>query len=622
MALKNLQTNLKSLRYGKDRPGGGNSNQPYNTVSFRNSFGIETENLGNTGGADFTLRANTLQRVGRDASRITKFLTSPKGAQFVAKQNLLSRTGVKTQASGYINDGIYLPTSTISQVIANPYGTHLLKQGTNPFRDTSPNANPNSNTLLNLLGTGNTALNFFNQTGEVPVYSQVVKSNEAPKDNRLVNLKNSKISANQPSAPTKFLDNLFGGNFGSILQSINPFKNPIENVVKTLFTDNTKSFGISSFNNEILRYGGGPGSILGVGQTSIKRYYNTVTNGFSNNVDNGYFNVLSSGVGIDGRYIGNSGTEAITDFRAELNIDTKTDRQNILSKSPNYARKNIEERVNLGNPGKLNKNVSSYTKGLGKPLDEVNAFPLYKSENVDTNPNIKDLVKFRIGVIDNTNPTFKTYIHFRAFLDSMADNYSAQWNPENFMGRGEKFYRYGGFDRTISLAWTVAAQSKEELIPMYEKLNYLASVLAPDYTSAGYMAGNLVTLTVGDYIYEQTGIITGLNYGVPQESPWEIGINDEGDKDNTVGELPHIIKVTGFNFIPIHNFVPRVQQNKFDITGDLTEYGKEKFIDPKAEIAENESIRSFFDKIGTETDINYRFNPLDSSFGNNYNGLA
>jgi hypothetical protein len=616
MALRDLQTNLKSLRYGKDRPGGGNSNQPYTTVSYNNSFDLDTADLGNTGGPDFTLRANTLQRTGKDASRISQFLFSSKGAQFVAKQNLLSRTGVKTQASGFVNGGIYLPTSTLSQVVANPFGTHLLKQGSNPYRDTSPNANPNNNNLLNLLG-GSSLTAFLNNTGEVPVYSQVVKNDESPENNRLVNLKNSKISTNQPSSPQSFLNNLFGvQDFGEVLKALNPFKNKLGNVVKTIFTNNTKEFGISNFNDEILRYGGGPGSILGVGQTSIKRYYTTTTDGLEKDINTGFFNVLSSGIGIDGRYIGKSGTEAITDFRSNLPLDENTDRQNIISKSPDYSRKNIETRVNLGNPGKLNKNVSSYTKGLGRALDKINALPLYRSANVNPSPDVKDLIKFRIGVIDNANPRFKNYIHFRAFLDSMADNYSSTWNPETFMGRGEKFYRYGGFDRSISLAWTVAAQSKDELIPMYEKLNYLASVLSPDYTSAGYMAGNLVTLTVGDYIHEQTGFITGLNYGVPQESPWEIGINDAGGTDNTVRELPHMIKVTGFNFTPIHNFVPRVQQNQFNGEGKLTGFGNEKFI-----ALENDANTKLESIINIDSTIVDTLPPVSQQLQNSTQGL-
>jgi hypothetical protein len=101
---------------------------------------------------------------------------------------------------------------------------------------------------------------------------------------------------------------------------------------------------------------------------------------------------------------------------------------------------------------------------------------------------------------------------------------------------------------------------------MYKKLNFLASSLAPDYSPNGYMRGNMVQLTIGGYVYEQPGIITGLTYTLEEISPWEIGINTyyvsnggtvQGDR--SVKELPHIIRVTGFNFIPIHRFRPEVQ---------------------------------------------------------------
>jgi hypothetical protein len=125
---------------------------------------------------------------------------------------------------------------------------------------------------------------------------------------------------------------------------------------------------------------------------------------------------------------------------------------------------------------------------------------------------------------------------------------------------------------------------------MYQKLNYLASTLAPDYSkSLGYMRGNLATLTVGGYLYEQPGIITGLTYDVPQESPWEIAIptnpkdtvgtgNNKIKSDKSVKEMPHMIKVTGFNFTPIHEFTPKVQSNKFNKNGKLTSFGKERYI--------------------------------------------
>jgi hypothetical protein len=91
---------------------------------------------------------------------------------------------------------------------------------------------------------------------------------------------------------------------------------------------------------------------------------------------------------------------------------------------------------------------------------------------------------------------------------------------------------------------------------MYKKLNYLASSLAPDYTDAGFMRGNLVRITMGGYLYEQPGYLTSLTYTIPQESPWEIAItDDDSDKsDESVKELPQIITVS-LAFTPIHNFL-------------------------------------------------------------------
>ena len=149
------------------------------------------------------------------------------------------------------------------------------------------------------------------------------------------------------------------------------------------------------------------------------------------------------------------------------------------------------------------------------------------------------------------------YVVFTGRICAKPD--TATWNNFQYIGRSENFYTYGGFTRQVSLSWTVVAQSKQELIPMYKKLNYLASSLTPYYTPKGYMTGNLVQLTVGGYIYEQVGIITSLTYDIPEDSPWEIGISDTGDYDPTVKELSHIIRVTGFSFTPLQDFIPSVQ---------------------------------------------------------------
>jgi hypothetical protein len=285
-------------------------------------------------------------------------------------------------------------------------------------------------------------------------------------------------------------------------------------------------------------------------------------------------------------YIGKTGLTTPGDFRALLRNPRSP---NKILYAPNYTTQNIEAK--LGDPGNRNgKDLQNYhlgATGFGaasiNSYDKLNQSVIYKSEsdksNVKDDVN-KDLVKFRIGVIDNDAPDKKIYIHFRAFLDSITDSFSADWKNERYVGRGENFYTYGGFDRKVSLGWTVAAQSKTELIPMYKKLNFLASVCAPNYSNNGYMRGNIVTLTVGGYFYEQPGIITGFSFDMNEDKDtWEIGIDSVGDYDKTVKELPHLIKVKSFQFIPIHTFAPSLQNNSYDEdTGDVLLYGAERYI--------------------------------------------
>ena len=122
MALVNLRTNLKDLRYGNDRRDGGSSGQPYVTTSIPNGEGP------GFGDYDFLLRGGSLlpEAVVNDVSRLTQMmfdLKSPNGLLFSVKQNALSRSGVNIKAQGKsanivgdpnrltLNNGIYLSYS-------------------------------------------------------------------------------------------------------------------------------------------------------------------------------------------------------------------------------------------------------------------------------------------------------------------------------------------------------------------------------------------------------------------------------------------------------------------------------------------------------------------------------
>jgi hypothetical protein len=646
MPLIDLKTSLKSLKFGKDRPYGGSSNQPYIQSS------IPEGDIPTSGGPDFILRGGILAPISaaKDVSRLTQMffdLKSPNGFQFIAKQNLLSRTSVQTQASseggiaygaGALNQGAYLPSSTLAQAGVGFTGTHLNLLGIDP---SSP-----------MSGITNTSIsNLFNEdlTLGLKRYETVVKENPNefdPSKNRLYNLSTGNGLITSPKQDSK--DKSFFQKIGNFLQN----------------------FSINSPGNGVLmEYSGGPGSILGVGKTIIPfadqrtgtnnpslnnlgffgdgsqttyKVFNRLTPNINfTNIIPSKNNIYVEGVSsiyenLTGQKVNNliiySDNQRVStnnfnvyqnnsfkpsilavsqtgypikdinihtynqsqlinasnnnikqafkeDFRKELIPQNKLT-SSILSISPSYVSSNYAKRTNAGDPGFSNtidgeKNVLNYTQASGNgiaedykiALDKITAGDIY-SDTVARHNKYKsgdkhagnDLVKFSIGVVQNNTSGDSNYMHFRAFIDSFSDSYNSDWNSYNYVGRGDKFYNYTGFERTINLSFTVFAQSKAELIPMYKKLNYLASSLTPDYSKFGFMKGNLHKMTIGGYLFNQVGIIKSLTYDIPEETPWEIGINNEqevGD-DTSVKELPHMIKVTNLSFIPIQHFLPRV----------------------------------------------------------------
>jgi len=679
--LLNIKTDLssyKTAQYGYDRRGAGPRNtnasgQPYElenlpTRNFDESdFGSSVQNRQFT---DFMLRGGQLlpETIATDVSRLTKMfkdLKSPNGLLFTAKQNVLSRNAVNVLAVSNnaqnsknrraLNNGIYLPTSTLAQAAVNPLGGHLLKQGLDPTASTGPDGGILGGLLGDLFN-----LNVQDPLGN-PTYFSTVAYNERRGSNesssRLIGFTNFNLNKN--TSGENELYNYSGGPDSVLgvgrtsIKMLNDQRTGLNNTElrnskffttgKTLDTNFGFDYsvfkgGTTNPNFETFRGGTYFGDIQSSGIKSVTGRYATFSNtdlnpllGDLNNPPT--FKLTNDN--INGAKISNVGqsvfkpssfqanTDGVTGLGSSLDYDKlmsskpsaqvgnqdndylqaqilqdfrKITKNKNSTSSPDYTDLNVRfpKRVNLGDPG-IKGNKTSYTLGkrntagqnLG-PLDKLNALSLYQSSTnaTTTEKPVNDFCKFRIGVINNDNPSLKTYIHFRAFLDNMDDSYTSDWSSQKFAGRGENFYNYQGFDRSVNLSWTVVAQSKEELIPMYQKLNYLASVTAPDYSADGYMRGNLIELTVGGYLYNQVGIMKGINYTIPMDSPWEISIDEFGKSDSSVKELPFMIKVSGFNFIPIHDFVPSIQKNEYkelnnigpDVKGDVYNYGDQRYI--------------------------------------------
>jgi hypothetical protein len=606
------QPGLTNIPYGKDRIDGGSSGQPYIQIPI-------PDDISNLGAAnkDFILRGGTLavSNSATDALRLTKMfgdLKSPSGLLFIAKQQLLSRTAVRTQASGKeLNEGIYNPLTTIAQAGAVAFGTHLNKQSLIiPYSEVVTNNQQSGDNRLvriysSIINNGSAVVNGITYN-ENDAGVNIISYPGGPGSTLGIGKTNIRFADQRTGENNPLYNSLyFTGNnpTGSILNYEPVFSHNRTDIEEKKYFSTIDKFksktGVSQTYSTLVPlasdsiYPDGRENNLINNQKSVYTQGNTFPKNSSRINDNNTYVYTQQDII---RQIPVKGTYDTTqDFRAVLksnnsSLQTTISKQTAkelgqLTNAPSYNigdKQTIETRVNLGDPGnRAGRNYSSYTTGVTGvnegALDKINAFPIYRSEKVTSDPIKNDLCKFRIAVIDNNEPTYKTFVHFRAFLDSISDSYTADWNATKYLGRGENFYNYNGFTRQISLSWTVAAQSRQELIPMYKKLNYLASSLTPEYSLNGYMRGNMVQLTIGGYLYEQPGIITGLTYNIEENTTWEIGINDTGGSvdenaeetifDSSVKELPHILRVTGFNFIPIHRFRPEIQNS-----GDENDY--------------------------------------------------
>lgn len=140
-----------------------------------------------------------------------------------------------------------------------------------------------------------------------------------------------------------------------------------------------------------------------------------------------------------------------------------------------------------------------------------------------------DIIKFYFYDIVN-----KKYIPFNATVKSINDNNNATWETIEYMGRPDKLYYYKGFTRSVSFNFSVVAHSVKELMPMWNRINYLVGLTRPsNYTLqqfGGFMVAPMVQLTLGDFYKNHNVVINSCNVTIPEEALWET-IPEEAGKN-------------------------------------------------------------------------------------------
>lgn len=505
MPLIDLKSNLKNLKFGNDQPGYGSSGLPYiqtkmpgvinPTGTFNTIFRPSS-----TGNLDYPIRGGNIDfQIGQqtytlsskiDQTRIKRFFEDKsRGTAFIQKQVGLQLTNPKMETGNTLfSIGQGLPFSGLLE------NTRVYNKGINTLAQ------------VGVSGTGAHAL----RHGLVPFaplqkhYYAIVNAqniNNEPITNRLVNLNALKMTV------------------GST-----PFVNP-----QNVFDINTvNTLGISLNRNLLFQYLGGPGSAYGIGATTIKRTVDTTKLRSSSVMT--YDKLKSQTVN---NITNGKATTKIQDFREQLPALKGTFRP--------WGNKTIDERfyVSVGNyKDKLNSSM---------PFIFNNSIAPWQLNNTETD----DLIKFVFECISNDDSNYSLALFFRAFLTAgITDNNSAQLSDFRYIGRGEKFYTYQGFDRSIGFSFRIAAGSKDELKPMYNRLNALISQVYPDYSSKNIMRAPLVRVTIGDYINRVPGFLESVNITVDNGNPWEINL------DNDSSQLPQVIDVS-VSFRPIMDILPR-----------------------------------------------------------------
>ena len=219
-------------------------------------------------------------------------------------------------------------------------------------------------------------------------------------------------------------------------------------------------------------------------------------------------------------------------------------------------------------------------------VDAVNALSPFYYNSTTTDPwtaggsDTKDIIKFAFECIDNDDPANTVGLVFRAFLEGqIQDSNNASYNSFKYLGRGETFRTYQGFERSISFSFKVFAQSRQEMIPLYTKLNQLISQVYPDYSPTyNLMRGNVVRLTIGDYLYRVPGFLDNVNVTIDNSNtPWEILLNQFDDTD--VRQLPHMVTVQ-CSFKPIMDILPRKESYSNPFVPLIA--NKDHYLDPAA----------------------------------------
>jgi hypothetical protein len=553
MSLIDLKTDLKSIKYGHDRPGGGNSGQPYITNNINNPIVSVASSFDDgfvRGGAIGAVKASVI-----DTLRIGKFLIDlPKGPLFIAKQVGLQLSNPKLEVKkglgglvsstltgdlGPVTGGLLQPTrlynlgiNTLAQIPANAFGIHFNRHGLLPVQDDSTK------------------------------YLAVARANNEGngKNNRLVNYVADLLPRKNPEN-SRILGAI--SNLVSIIPGASLFIKPQQQVID--------------------RYLGGPGSVYGIGLTTIRRYDYT-SNGINKQPQQNYSdkggnpgNVNYVGLlGLSNEYFqfetkvtpGNNATTSAALMFGSANASRAMAIRGITEIPPTTVTSDEQFADQVGidknnlfkKPAQIDNTVVEYKSNttaqkyaelqrqiikqssISQPIDNGTISGSYFSTNTfiinkasgshylngnNTMPTVFDRKDYELMTVVFEGIDSRYFAGqperwaFSAYMKGFRDNFAGTWNDINYIGRSETFYLYSKFKREVTFNLDIPCFNRTQLLSKHRALGQLASTTAGSYIR-NVMGGVYLRVNVGNYLKNEYAILTNLSYEIPDDSSWDI----------------------------------------------------------------------------------------------------
>jgi hypothetical protein len=539
--------NQTSYGFGHDRPRNGSSDQPYITTKIPRGFSNNPVDDGFIRGGWFL--ANKASN--EDQLRITKFVNSkPKGTLFIQRQIGLQLSNPK------------LETRTLNLTGFGLLGG-LLTVGFNAFNQLTPGPtrlyNQGRNTLAQLSKTAFGT--HFERHGLSPVqddntkYLAVVRNNNENGNNRLLALKRKLI---RPNITNPNRGNIILGTINAILGAVNVFNTARGKGTNPLLPTSPL---LQPQDLIIDRYAGGPGSVYGVGFTTIRRY-DVTSNGSNKPIPSKGQIDYAGAVRLSNDYqppaafgstLTNTNPSIPTSKPSQVDQTAVPYKTNIPAGangtifSPtarNYA--NLKEAVEQLKVRDITI-VTTATEGF--KTDERTGRAIGLDPNADKLSNWAYYGRRRlasqdptVSLYDNTNEfdridsksltiVFKAInpfdgksypFLFSGYIKGYKDNFDATWNEYNYTGRSESFYTYGKFKRSVSFNLDIPCFNKTQLFEKHRALGQLAATTAGAYNNNGLLGGVILQVKLGNYLDNEYAILNSISYEIPDDSSWDI----------------------------------------------------------------------------------------------------